>query len=91
MRALLAAWVLLASLALPAHGHDPTPSVSPLDAACDVCVAAHQLASGAPAPITPGVLVVERAAPLSPEAALPAPLDSPPRLGRAPPVDPVRT
>ena len=92
MRALFAAWLLLASLALPAHAHGPEASVSTLAAACEVCVAAHQLATGAPAPVTPGVLVVERAAPLSLDAALPAPLETPPRLGRAPPAsDPART
>jgi hypothetical protein len=85
MRALLAVWLLLASLALPAHGHDAAPSISALDAACAVCLAAHQLASAVPAPLAPDLVRVAHECPLAPDAALPAPLDAPPRLGRAPP------
>jgi hypothetical protein len=90
MRALLAVWLLLASLALPAHGHDAAPSISALDAACAVCIAAHQLGSAAPAPLVPDVVRVGHEPPLAPDAALPAPLDAPAPLGRAPPLDPAR-
>jgi hypothetical protein len=88
MRALFAAWLLVASLVLPGHAHGADAGTATLGATCGVCVAAHQIASAAPAPVVPDVAKFGHEAPLAPDAALPAPLDAPARLSRAPPLDP---
>jgi hypothetical protein len=91
MRALFAAFVLLASIALPAHFHASDSRVSTIDAACGTCLAAHQIVGATPAPLSPAGVPVVTDKPREPDAAIHAHPSAPPRLSRAPPRDPANS